>query len=53
MTESNITHSQPPHRHLQKPGSCGMVLGDIMAKVFEIYYTYNLYTLNPLSAKIQ
>ena len=33
MTESNITHGQPPHRHLQKPGSCGMILADVEAKV--------------------
>ena len=33
MTESNITHGQPPHRHLQKPGSCGMIIADVEAKV--------------------
>ena len=36
MTETNLTHVQSIHSHLQKPGSCGAVTSDTMSKVFFI-----------------
>lgn len=33
MTETNITHSQPKYKHLQKAGSCGIVYPGTQCKI--------------------
>ena len=40
MTEVNIVHIQSVHQHLQKPGSCGVVVPNTMAKVLCFSFSF-------------